>query len=254
MAVLWFLLAARAADLHPRATDVAALALGTWMLYVIDRMLDAHFGATHQQEERHRFHGAHQGAFLAALVCAVPVLLTLLAHMEPRLLHAYLLLGAAVAAYFTAIHTHIFAQHLPKEFAVGVIFAAAIFMPELLAGSARASLPQTACFGALCWLNCTLIYKREHGEREHSDLQEAHWSTLFAIRNASLLLAVLAAAGLILCVTGIRLPGAAIAMSAAALLALHRLRSRMGRLPFRIAADAALLTPLLLLSGAVLLR
>ncbi|HXB61671.1 MAG TPA: hypothetical protein VNU94_02320 [Acidobacteriaceae bacterium] len=250
VALLWFLLAARAAHIALHITDAAALALGTWMLYAIDRMLDAHFGALHLQEERHRFHGANQGVFLVTLACAVPALLTLLAHMEPRLLHAYLLLGTALAGYFMAIHTRVLAQYIPKELAVGVIFAAAIFMPELLtgfmpefmAGTARAVLPQALCFGALCWLNCTLIY-----QREHANPRDAHWSTRFAIRNTSFLLAVLATAGLILFITGsAQLPGAAIAMSAAALLALHRLRSRMGKLPFRIAADAALLSPILL--------
>lgn len=210
------------------------------MLYAIDRMLDAHWGAMQLQEERHRFHGANQGAFLIALACAAPVLLVLLAHMEPQLLHAYLVLGAALAAYFTAVHTRIFAQRVPKELAVGVIFAAAVFMPEFLAGAARAALAQAACFGMLCWLNCTLIY-----EREHLDIQEAHWSTRFAIRNASLLLAALAAAGTVFCIAG-QLPGAAITLSAGAMLALHRLGPRMGRLGFRVAADATLLTPLLI--------
>lgn len=244
MAALWFLLAARAAHLSLHAADAAALALGTWMLYAIDRMLDARLGRMHQQEERHRFHGAHPAAFLAALACAVPVLLALLAHMEPQLLRGYLVLGLALTGYFTAIHTRVLADHIPKEFAVGVIFAAAIFMPELLAG-VRA-LPQAVCFGALCWLNCTLIYQREHGDREHADLREAHGSTRFAIRNTTLLLTALAAAGLTLYFAAAQLSGAAIALSAGALWALHRLRSRMGRLAFRIAADAALLTPMLL--------
>jgi hypothetical protein len=257
VAALWFTLAARTAHLSLQATDVAALALGTWMLYAIDRMLDAWHGAIHLQEERHRFHGANHGSFLAALVCSVPVLLVLLRYMEPRLLHAYLVLGLALAAYFTLIHTRSFAHRIPKELAVGVIFVAAIFMPEFLSGifmpeflaGAYMLLP-AICFGALCWLNCVLIYWREHVA-----LHEAHWSTRLAIRHMTLLLGTITATALILFFTdGASRLSASIVLSAAAMLALHRLRFRMARLPFRIATDAALLTPLLFLTGCTLVR
>jgi hypothetical protein len=242
VAALWFTLAARAAHLPLHAADVAALALGTWMLYAIDRMLDARHGAMHLQEERHRFHGANHGAFLAALVCAVPLLLALLAHMEPRLLHAYLVLGLALAIYFALIHTRIFAHRIPKELAVGVIFMAAIFMPEFLADT-HMLLP-ALCFGALCWLNCALIYRREH-----SNLSDAHWSTRFAIRHMSLLLSALVVAEVMLCFSGetAHTLSLSVILSALAMAALHRAQHRMGRLSFRIAADSLLLTPALFL-------
>jgi len=227
--------------------DIAALALGTWMLYVLDRMLDARRSAMPLQEERHRFHGEHRILFLGMIACAVPVLVLLLTHMEPRLLHAYLLLGLALAGYFALIHirrfTRRFANAVPKELAVGVIFAAAIFMPEFLRGVLR-PLSQALCFGALCWLNCTVIY-----QREHHDLHDAHWSTRFAIRYAPLLLGAIAAAGLVLFFTG-RASHAlslSVVMSAIVLTAMGSARHRMDRLSFRIAADAALLTPLLFL-------
>ena len=171
------------------AGDVAALALGTWMLYVLDRMLDARLGVNEQHEDRHYFHGTNQIAFLCAMACAVPVLLVLLMHMQPMLLHAYLLLGLVLAAYFALIHTRPLAQRMPKEAAVGVIFSAAVFMPEWIAG-ARGVVPLAVCFGVLCWMNCALIY-----EREHSQIQSAHWSTRFAIRHMRLLLWMLLTAG-----------------------------------------------------------
>ncbi len=77
------------------------------MLYAVDRMLDARSRAMHQQEERHRFHGSNQSTFLIALACAVPVLITCWHSMEPQLLHAYLMLGAALAGYFALIHTRL---------------------------------------------------------------------------------------------------------------------------------------------------
>jgi hypothetical protein len=249
VAVLWFLLAARCAHLHLHAADAAALGLGTWMFYAIDRMLDARLGAMHQQEERHRFHGSNQSTFLVALVCAVPVLLTLLAHMEPQLLHAYLELGVMLTGYFAAVHTRVLARQIPKELAVGVLFAAAIFMPEMLAGAVRTSLLTAVCFGGLCWLNCTAIYKREHGEREHADMRDAHRSTRFAVRHATLLLTAIAVAGVILSFSGGMAHALAysVALSTLAMAALQRAQQRMGRLSYRIAADAALLTPVLFL-------
>jgi len=242
VAALWFTLAARAAHLHLHAADVAALALGVWMLYVLDRMLDARLGETHQHEERHHFHGANQSFFLGAMVCAAPVLLLLLTRMETPLLHAYLLLGLALAAYFALIHTRPLAHRIPKEFAVGVIFAAAVFMPEWIVSFARITVAQTICFIGLCWLNCVLIW-----EREHTQVNDAHWSTRFAIRHTPLLLTALAAVGVGLCFAGQAAMGASVALSALVMAGLHRSRERVARLPFRIAADAALLTPLLFL-------
>lgn len=239
VAALWFTLAARTAHLPFHAEDIAALALGTWMLYAIDRMLDARHSEIHLQEERHRFHGVNQIFFLGAMACATPILLAFLAHMEPRLLHAYLLLGSVLAAYFALIHTGTFAQQIPKELAVGVIFVAAIFMPEFLADT-HVLLP-ALCFGTLCWLNCTLIY-----QREHSNLSDAHGSTRFAIRHTLFLLAALAAASVVLLFSGeaFRALGLSVLGSVFALAILRLRQHRMGRLPFRIAADAALLTPL----------
>jgi len=242
VAALWFTLAARAAHLHLHTADVASLALGVWMLYVLDRMLDARLGETHQHEERHHFHGANQNFFLGAMVCAAPVLLWLLTRMESPLLHAYLLLGLALAAYFTLIHTRPFAHRIPKEFAVGVIFAAAVFMPEWIAGFARITVAQTICFMGICWLNFVLIW-----EREHTQLNGAHWSTRFAMRHTPLLLAALVAAGVGMCFAGQAAMSASVALSALVMMGLHCSRERMARLPFRIAADAALLTPLVFL-------
>ena len=214
------------------------------MLYAVDRMLDARLGAMHLQEERHRFHGVNRSFFVFALACAVPVLIALLTHMETPLLHAYLLLGVALAGYFALIHTPAFAHRIPKEFAVGVIFIAAIFMPELLAGELHALWPVALCFGGLCWLNCILIY-----QREHATLLEAHWSTRFAIQHASLLLASLGAAGVLLFFSGeaTHALSLSVTLSALGMMALHRMQGRMGRLNLRIAADAALLTPLIFL-------
>jgi hypothetical protein len=240
VAALWFALAARSSHLQLHACDVAALALGTWMLYVLDRMLDARLGANEQKEERHRFHGEHWIGFLWVMACAAPLLILLLMHMEPRLLRAYLLLGLGLAGYLAVVHTGLFARAVPKELAVGAIFAAAIFMPECVAGG-RAVILQALSFGALCWINCVLIY-----QREHCNLHAAHGSTRFVVRHARLLLGMVMMAGIYICITS-RMAGASVVLSAVAMLLLHHASGRMGRLPFRVAADAALLTPVVFL-------
>jgi len=247
VAVAWFVLATHAAHLHLHRFDAASLFLATWMFYVVDRLLDARCGEPHP-EDRHRFHGDNSKAFSCVLLCAAPVLLLLLSHMEQPLRRAWLLLGLGAAGYYAWVHTRDTAvdstAQLPKEIYVGIGFALAIFLPEALAGALRPLWPQALCFGALCWLNCTLIY-----EREHSSQNAAHWSTQFAIRHALLLQAALLICGLALCFT-VNTPRAlsvCIVLSAAVMMALRRLRHRIHRLDYRIAADAALLTPLLFL-------
>ncbi|HEY0308252.1 MAG TPA: hypothetical protein VGB94_08825 [Acidobacteriaceae bacterium] len=249
VATVWFLLAARTAHLHLLRSDAAALFLATWMFYVIDRLLDVYCGEPHP-EERHRFHGEHSKAFFYALLCAAPVLLLLLSHMGQPLRRAWLLLGLGSAGYYAWVHTRDAsadsATRVPKEICVGMGFTLAIFLPEALSGVLRPLLPQILCFFALCCLNCILIY-----EREHHSLKTAHWSTRFAIRHASLLQATLLLCGLALCFTANapRTLSASIVLSAAIMMALRRSRHRIPRLSYRIAADAALLSPLLFLFG-----
>jgi hypothetical protein len=243
VAALWFALALKTEHLQVRAGDAAALAVGTWLLYAADRLLDAR-GPAQLQEERHRFHGANVFVFLGAMVCAVPGLLFLLTRMEMPLLRGYLLLGLVVAAYFAVIHTRAGMHGLPKELVVGVVFAAAVWMPAIVLGEARGVVAEMVCFGALCWVNCAII-----SGREHTALREAHWSTRLAVRHASLLLGLVAAAGLILFFMGTEFHAvcASVVLSAALLAGLHGVRERVGRLAFRVAADAALLTPVIFL-------
>lgn len=245
VAVAWFILAARAAHLHLLRSDSTSLFLATWIFYAVDRLLDAHYSEPFP-EERHHFHGQYSKAFLIALICAAPVLLLLLQHMEPTLRRFWLLLGLGAAGYYAWIHTRPSAtdSQLPKELSVGIGFTVAVFLPEALYGVNTHLLPHATCFGALCWLNCTLIY-----EREHTDLRNAHWSTRFAIRHAALLQASVLLTGLVLCFianASIALP-LCIALSAAIMMALRRSRHRMHRLTYRIAADAAMLTPTIFL-------
>jgi len=120
VAALWFALAARSAHLPVRAVDAAALALGTWMLYAADRLLDAR-GAAELQEERHRFHGGNFFYFFGVMVLAVPVLVFLLTRMEMPLLRGYLVLELMVAVYFAVIHTRAGVHRVPKELVVGAV-------------------------------------------------------------------------------------------------------------------------------------
>ncbi|MGC2300913.1 MAG: hypothetical protein WA476_19055, partial [Acidobacteriaceae bacterium] len=41
VAVLWAWSFARAADVHPSGSALAVLGIGTWLIYVADRLLDA---------------------------------------------------------------------------------------------------------------------------------------------------------------------------------------------------------------------
>jgi hypothetical protein len=153
------------------------------------------------------------------------------------------------------LHTTGSARRLPKEIAVGLFFAAAIFIPTISREPALrpALLPVAILFGALCSLNCLFIYAWEHEDgRAHA--QATHVTTRFAVVHVVFLAGtfVTAATALVLLCrisgqTGAGLIPAACALSATLLLALDRNRRRLSPLNLRAAADLALLTPLLFL-------
>jgi len=225
--------------------------LAVWMIYAADRLLDSRNPATHDLEARHRFHHKHRSGFLAAILLSAIALVWLLLHLDPRALKLYVLLATLLAAWLLLIHARPAAssRRLPKELAVGICFSAAVFIPTVArAPSLQAALlPAAALLASTCTMNCLFIYAWEHP----SSRGQAHWTTRWATNHLRQLGTVLFAAALLAGVTShekfIRLPALACALSAALLLMLHKLQGRIPSVTLRAAADAALLTPLLLL-------
>jgi disulfide bond formation protein DsbB len=254
VAAVWALFLARSARLRLPLVEPVAMFVAVWMIYAADRLLDAQgLDSTHSShdrlEERHRFHHAHRGGFLCGIVAGALALVYLLQRTDDRALRLYALLAALLAAWLLVVHASARSrgQRLPKEIAVGLFFAAAVFIPTVgRLPELRVELfPSAVLFAGVCALNCLFLYAWEHpGNRP-----EAHGSTRWATAHLNILAAILVAASGLTAVMqrggAGEAPVVACGLSIALLWGLHRVRSRVLAVHLRAAADLVLLTPLL---------
>jgi hypothetical protein len=253
VAALWTWFIASTNHIHLPVSSIAAMFVAVWTLYAADRLLDARLLSVHPLnagtlEARHYFHHRQRSAFIAGVLLASIALATLLPHLTPESIRLYLILGGFVFAYFILIHVTQSAHRLPKEFAVGICFAAATFIPTVSRQpNLRLSLiPPATLFAALCSLNCLFIFAWEH-DSEHSN---AHPITRVAVHYLPQFAAAIAAVGLGICFFDRRTPwhiAAACTISLVLLQLLHHYRRQIPAVTLRAAADLALTTPLLLL-------
>jgi hypothetical protein len=275
VAALWSYFFCSAA--HLRASPAAALfvGMGTWLLYAADRILDGTRAAEPRLlQERHHFHARHRRAFVVAGVAVAASLVWLtVAHLPAAMLSNFAGVLLAALVYFALVHSKmpVVERWLPKEMTVGVIFASAVAVPawsQLHSGGIRLELvPGVALFAALCWLNCAAIESWEHPETDaqHSGSTSSASENIigaWATRRIRGLISGLAVASSI-CLLVASAHGRGIAeesgpgviyssvlASSLTLLLLDYFRSRLLPIHLRIAADAALLTPVVLLAVA----
>ncbi|NYF81293.1 hypothetical protein [Granulicella arctica] len=246
VAALWTWFLARANHIHLPPAAIAAMSIAVWLLYATDRLLDSRTTDTHTLEARHHFHHRHRRAFLTTILLSAATLAALLPRLTPASIRLYLIEGSFLVAYFILIHATRSAHRLPKEFAVGLFFAAATFIPTI-SREPSLRLPLLApaiLFSALCSLNCLFIYAWEH----HSSDPTAHLTTRIALQSLKPLATALLLASTALTLLDHQAPWpipASIALSTAALLLLHRYRHTIPATTLRAAADLALLTPAL---------
>ena len=260
VAALWTSFIALSIPLHLPFFTPITMFLAVWLLYAADRLLDArqllhdplHHDPLHQDilEHRHHFHHFHRRAFLIGIGLTSIALAALLPRILPEALHLYLILGALLAGYFLLIHATGSSMRLPKEFAVGLFFAAATFIPTVARRPELrvALLPPAILFSFLCSLNCLFIYAWEHPSGT-STPHPPHATTHIALKLLPQLTLFTIGLGLSLTALGLgpRPLSAAATLSAALLLLLHSFHQSLSRLTLRAAADLALLTPLLLM-------
>jgi len=248
VATLWTWFIARTAHIQLSRSSLAAMATAVWMLYAADRLLDIQTAGEGELEARHYFHLKHRTAFLTGIAIASIVLALLMPTIPIEAMRLYLTLGGTVAGYFIVIHATRSAHRLPKEIAVGVCFAAAVFIPTV-ARAPYLRLPLVGpalLFAALCSLNCLFIYAWEHPTTQ---VQTLHVLTAAAMRHLVMIGTAVAMTGVVLATVhpGVSRPlYLAIAIAASALLFLHRSRLRYGAVTLRASADLVLLTPALL--------
>lgn len=250
VAVLWAWSFARAASVHPSPAAIAILGLGTWIVYVGDRLLDARPGARRSDlRDRHFFHARNRGVLLAGCAAAaVPLLWLVAARMPEPARREDTAIFAASMAYFVPVHLPVIRIRFPRELVVGILFAAATVVPAWSRSrSPHAELAALALlFAALCWLNCAAIHVWE---------REGRVARLSLVQPVAFCIVAGAAMVMLLAFStrpGVAWLAAAGLASALMLLALDRLQAREGRfrpsrLALRIAADAVLLTPLFFL-------
>jgi hypothetical protein len=251
---------ARAVHLRLPWTSPLSLALGTWLVYIADRILDGLAGAPAARlRERHLFYARNRGpVFVAAIVMIAILSWLVISRIKPsaRLEDTALLVVAFV--YFCLVHLcgTAIERWFPKEAAVAAVFAAAVAVPawSRLPGQHERLFPLIAIYALLCWMNCVAIEKWESGPLS---ISLPHRTTRWAAHHLRLLACSIAiVAGLV----GLHffltaLPAPVMAMTAVyAACALSALFfALLDRLPLdspqlRVAADAALLTPILFLS------
>jgi len=267
VAVVWALGFAWAADVRLPVWIPVLLALAAWAAYVADRLLDAHFslrtGEAHRLRLRHHFHWRHRQILIPLAVAATfAAAWIVLALMPAAARERNSVLAAAALAYFTRVHSRsspplpppaFFPLAFPlKELLVGLIFTTACVLPtwsRSRAASAHWPLFATAVFFVLlAWLNCHAIEQWESAPASSGRPRVVLLGRLLALSG------FLLAAILFLIQPRPAALVAAGATSALLLALLDRLGNRLTPLARRAAADLVLLTPVLQVPLAPLLK
>ena len=264
----------------PWAT-LPTLALGTWCVYVADRLLDGWRSTdTATLRDRHWFYLRHRKPFLIAWVfAAIPLAYLIFFRVDPQVRADDIVLCVIGVAYFLLIHgrtshsarSRLFPAWIPKELAVGFLFAIATAVPawaRLASPTATLLSPRIVLlaavftFGAICWLNCVAIQTWEDREADqevvhtilsntspNSKAQQSKGLTHHLGARLIVFAATIGFLGLATTILAVRSPFYpiffAVAISAGLFIGLIRNSERFSALSLRIAADAALLTPLL---------
>jgi hypothetical protein len=258
VAVAWQLLFARSFGAAADGAQVAVLAMYVWLVYVADRTLDGlRIADPSHDTARHRFYRERWTRILPAfaIVAALACYLSLVS-LGAALMRGYLCLAATGAIYFGVVHLMpARMQHRwPKELAVAVLFGAGVCMPVFVAGKSSWPVfaPAFVLFAAALWINALGIECWEHaGELAArrrliplltrvlaTHLEAAAWATSGAAATLALIHPERA---------GVPLIYACIAASAAALGVIEWSRNRLAGDAMRVLADAALLTPIVML-------
>ena len=248
VAGLWAWFFGRAMHLPNPLRPALLLALGTWVVYVADRILDG-LGPGEMLRERHHFHARHRAAFLwAACLLALVVAWWVLTRMRPEALRDNLLVAACALVYLYAVHRRP-GRRVPKELAVAILFAAATAVPvwSRLGAGKQQMAPAVVVFAALCWINCVGIEKWEaRGSALPLSSPTTRWASLHLRAIVTVVATFAGPAALLAPSRGLMAVYLAALLSSGLFFALDARSTHLSPLHLRIAADAALLTPLAL--------
>lgn len=270
VAVAWALVFAKSASMALPGAEVVALGLVVWLIYTVDRLLDGQAAASAEGSmtamlpdrdgafgpplrQRHVFHRTHARsvAWVAAVIAAFTGILVL-TQIGAVVLRLAVPVGLILVLYMAWVHLGRgrVMTRLPKEVAVGGVFAAGVALPawSRLATRRWEFFLLAILFAAVCTLNCVAIDEWENlREREFGRGGRSLAAKDFSSGRFAVALAICAA----LMTPVIRLRGefsaigAAIAVSAVLILILDLMRERISADALRVLVDVALLAPAL---------
>lgn len=279
VAVVWCFFFGAIFRLHFSWVALPTLALGTWWVYVADRLLDGWRSAdTTELRDRHWFYLRHRKLFLGALMMAAVLLGYLILLRVPRPVRTDdIFLCLVGCCYFLFVHASFSpkfaAPRFSKELGVGFLFAVATATPAWarlrpMYGVRPTDVAIFAAavfsFGMVCWLNCVAIQTWEDREASSEPMyailcrnpkqEEVKQAGLTKLLGAHLMKFALAIGGMSLGLTvafwrsGFCPLFASVTISAALFAGLIHSENRFNALSLRIAADLVLLTPLIFLT------
>ncbi|HVJ46062.1 MAG TPA: hypothetical protein VM511_06725 [Luteolibacter sp.] len=266
MAIAWLMVFRKMWRLvyHPWEAYVG-LALVVWVIYVVDRLIDASMRKNNPErcEPRHLFHWKYRKVFGTAAVIATGVALALLFRYIPASIFVYLVgAGGLIGGFFgLSMLSSSEPSEIPhiKNILAGLAFAYGTALTAFIYQGA-ASFPEAMisreviCFGVLCIMNISAIDLWEHANRSNdvevkATDELALTLPLILLAASAILFAMLASPhpddsvdyGLVT-----RSFFYSILTGAALLYILNRMRSRFHMDTLRVLADVALLIPVLL--------
>jgi hypothetical protein len=273
VAVVWCWFFAAAFHVSLPLTALVTLVLGTWCVYVADRLLDGWRSVDMSDlRDRHWFYLRHRKPFVIAwIAAAIPLAYLILFRVPAAVRIDDIVLCLIGIGYFLLIHHRSEGDRFSKELFVGFLFSIATAVPTWTRLQEGRGLLLVAIFtfGAACWLNCVAIQTWEDAEARREGAQD-HFATprVHELRNSQGVASRAALTDFLgnhltafTVVTGTLALGLtafpagrlvwplflAVAASSLVFLALIRRAGRLSALSLRVLADGALLTPLLFL-------
>jgi hypothetical protein len=256
VAVAWLYIFAKTWRVDYLPTNIyITLALVVWVIYVMDRLLDAAMkeGKAEKLEARHEFHYRHRKVFCALAVVVGLVALVLVVGQFMTKVYGYAIFGGLmVSGFFTLSvfsnqpkHEIPYSKNIIAGLAFGYGTAMLAFAYTGFEGNKLLQSPELICFVVLCILNISAIDLWEHAN--HSADLEIKATDELAL---TLPLALLGAMALIFALREAEISTRpffyAVLTGAALLQILNRTRARYSPDALRVLADVALLLPFLI--------
>ena len=245
VALVWQWFFAKSFHVRVGSAVLFVTAACVWMIYAADHLLDVRSGAIYSS--RHRFLAKHQRTIWAVAVIVFGSASVVSWGFPLSLWLGALELTAIVGVYLGIVHllgamTH---RYWPKEFAIGVVFAAGSSIATWTQ-TGRDAWPEILLFAGLCSLNCCAVDYWEW-QADGILLRYPHWMTRLVARHfVACAAGLMGAAALVFAFHHTAVPVAVIAC-VLLLIALNGGRHSLSSELARLLADAALLTPLFFL-------